>query len=79
MASGDAQRVWFPEMLEALEARGSASWSWDEMLGFVFSVAGLLARCPGLGRREAELAIIRQVLGDALYQSAFEGELDGAH
>ncbi len=41
MASGDAQRVWFLEMLEALEARWSASWSWDEMVGFCVEMTAL--------------------------------------
>ena len=34
MASGDAQRVWFPEMLDELERKWSASVSWEELAGF---------------------------------------------
>jgi hypothetical protein len=34
MASGDAQRVWFPEMLEALVAAWSASMAWEELADF---------------------------------------------
>ena len=34
MAAGDAQRVWFPEMLDDLRAAWSASMSWDELAGF---------------------------------------------
>jgi hypothetical protein len=32
MASGDAQRVWFPEMLDELRRRWSASLTWDEVV-----------------------------------------------
>ena len=31
MASGDAQRVWFPEMLDELERAWPASVSWEEL------------------------------------------------
>lgn len=34
MAAGDAQRVWFPEMLDDLRATWSASMTWDELAGF---------------------------------------------
>ena len=34
MPSGDAQRVWFPEMLEELKTSWSESMSWDELAGF---------------------------------------------
>lgn len=34
MASGDAQRVWFPEMLDELERAWSASVSWEELSHF---------------------------------------------
>jgi hypothetical protein len=34
MAAGDAQRVWFPEMLEALARTWSASMTWDELADF---------------------------------------------
>jgi hypothetical protein len=35
MASGDAQRVWFPEMLDELERKwSSASVSWEELADF---------------------------------------------
>ncbi len=32
MAPGDAQRVWFPEMLEVLTAAWSPSTTWDELI-----------------------------------------------
>jgi hypothetical protein len=32
MAPGDAQRVWFPEMLEVLTATWSTSTTWDELI-----------------------------------------------
>src|SRR5205085_12002356 len=32
MASGDAQRVWFPEMLDELRRRWSASLTWGEVV-----------------------------------------------
>ncbi len=32
MPSGDAQRVWFPEMLEALTAAWSPSTTWDDLV-----------------------------------------------
>ena len=34
MASGDALRVWFPEMLEELERTWSPSVSWEELVRF---------------------------------------------
>jgi len=34
MPSGDAQRVWFPEMLEVLKTAWSSSMSWDELADF---------------------------------------------
>ena len=34
MPSGDAQRVWFPEMLEELKTSWSESMSWYELAGF---------------------------------------------
>ena len=34
MASGDSQRVWFPEMLGELERTWSASVSWEELADF---------------------------------------------
>ena len=34
MASGDALRVWFPEMLDELERKWSASVSWEELVDF---------------------------------------------
>jgi hypothetical protein len=35
MASGDAQRAWFPEMIEALRARWYRGISWEEVSAFV--------------------------------------------
>jgi hypothetical protein len=32
MASGDAQRVWFPEMVDELRRRWSISLTWDEVV-----------------------------------------------
>lgn len=34
MPSGDAQRVWFPEMFEELKSAWSSSISWDELTAF---------------------------------------------
>ena len=34
MPAGDAQRVWFPEMLEELKASWSEAMSWDELADF---------------------------------------------
>ncbi len=31
MASGDAQRAWFPEMLDALKARWSRDMAWEDL------------------------------------------------
>ncbi len=36
MAAGDAQRVWFPEMLDELERTWSASVSWEELADFCY-------------------------------------------
>jgi hypothetical protein len=62
MASGDAQRVWFPEMLDDLQAYWSASRTWDELAGFcqrmtdkrrtIRKARGILpprSRCPQCG------------------------------
>ena len=62
MASGDAQRVWFREMLDELERTWSASVSWEELTDFCHSMTetrrdiresrGIeppLTRCPGCG------------------------------
>jgi hypothetical protein len=32
MASGDANRIWFPEIISLLKNRWNASMSWDEMI-----------------------------------------------
>ncbi len=34
MPAGDAQRVWFPEMLEELKASWSKTMSWDDLADF---------------------------------------------
>ena len=34
MPAGDAQRVWFPEMLEELKASWSKTMSWEELTDF---------------------------------------------
>jgi hypothetical protein len=34
MAAGDVQRVWFPEMLEALASTWSVSMTWEELADF---------------------------------------------
>ncbi len=34
MASGDAQRVWFPEMLEELRRMWSQAMAWDDLAKF---------------------------------------------
>lgn len=35
------------------------------------SILGVMARCPELTYRQAMLAIVRQSLGDALFEAAF--------
>lgn len=37
------------------------------------SIDGVQARCPGLTRRQAELEVIRRVLGDELFEAAYGG------
>ena len=62
MASGDALRVWFPEMLEELERTWSPSVSWEELVRFcgrmtekrerireARGIAPPRMRCPGCG------------------------------
>ena len=39
MPAGDAQRVWFPAMIEELKTSWSETMSWNEL-------ADLCARCP---------------------------------
>ena len=34
MASGDAQRVWFPEMIEKIKSQWSLSMTWDDLIEF---------------------------------------------
>ena len=34
MPSGDAQRVWFPEMLEELRSTWSSAMTWEELADF---------------------------------------------
>ncbi len=40
------------------------------------SIAGLMARCPQLSRREAHLKVVRMSLGDALFDEAFGSASD---
>ena len=62
MASGDAQRVWFPEMLDELERTWSATVSWEELADFCHrmtekrkdirqsgAIEPPLTRCPRCG------------------------------
>jgi hypothetical protein len=42
------------------------------------SIAGLMARCPELSHREAQLRVVRGALGDALFNEAFGADTDGA-
>ena len=41
------------------------------------SISGLLARCPELSRREAQLSVVRVSLGEALFNEAFGMGADG--
>ncbi len=63
MPPGDAQRVWFPEMIEALRKVWSRTTTWEELADFchrmtalrteIRSVKGIrppLMRCPRCGR-----------------------------
>ena len=63
MPSGDAQRVWFPEMLEALRSTWSKEMTWVELVDFCRRMTerrkairhsrGIRppkTRCPGCGR-----------------------------
>ena len=34
MASGDAQRVWFPEMIEKIKTQWSSSMTWENLIEF---------------------------------------------
>lgn len=42
MAAGDAQRTWFPEMVEVLRARWQPSLSWDELIALCDDLDALL-------------------------------------
>lgn len=37
------------------------------------AIAGAMAREPGIGREQARLRVLRQVLGDALFEAAYGG------
>ena len=43
MPSDDAQRVWFPEMLEELKTAWLSSMSWDELSDFCARMTGIVA------------------------------------
>lgn len=78
MPSGDAQRVWFPEMLDDLRATWSPSMSWPEVVVFcrqmtdkrrvireVLGIRGPRFRCPRCGTtsRSNELRVsVRSLL-----------------
>ena len=34
MAAGDAQRVWFPEMIEKIKSQWSSSMTWEDLIEF---------------------------------------------
>ena len=78
MASGDAHRVWFPEMLEELGSTWSASMTWEELADFCHRMTekrkdiresrGIeppLTRCPRCGavsRSDTSAVSIRSAL-----------------
>jgi hypothetical protein len=35
------------------------------------SISGVMGRCPHLSRRQAQLEVVRRVLGDATFKEAF--------
>lgn len=44
MAAGDAQRTWFPELIELLRARWQPSLSWDALIALCDDLDALLQR-----------------------------------
>ena len=44
MPSGDAQRAWFPEMLEELQQYWSAGVSWDDLVTFCSRMTAVRAK-----------------------------------
>lgn len=78
MPSGDAQRVWFPEMLEVLTAEWSPSTTWDELVDLCGRLTDLrtdlrqsrgiqapLTRCPkcgGVSRGDIKGVSVRSAL-----------------
>ncbi len=52
MPAGDAQRVWFPEMLEELEAIWSSAMTWEELADF----------CARMTKMRHEIRRMRNIL-----------------
>lgn len=42
------------------------------------SISGVMARCPHLTRRQAQMEVIRRVLGDVMFNEAFGEHLHGS-
>jgi hypothetical protein len=40
------------------------------------AIAGVMAREPGISREQARLRVLRQVLGDALFEAAYGGRTE---
>lgn len=53
MPSGDAQRAWFPEMLEELEKKWNPAMSWDECANL----------CKAMTRRRTAIRKKRKITG----------------
>ena len=53
MPSGDAQRAWFPEMLEELKEKWSPAMSWDECVNL----------CKAMTRRRTAIRKKRRITG----------------
>ena len=90
MPAGDAQRVWFPEMLEELKASWSKTMSWDELSDFCArmsekskqirrerGIMDAMMRCPKCGKRTRS-SVSNVSIRSALFALKKDGLLDEA-
>jgi len=90
MPAGDAQRVWFPEMLEELKASWSKTMSWEELTDFCArmsekrkqirlerGIQPTMMWCPKCGKRTRS-SVSNVSIRSALFALKKDGLLDEA-
>ena len=90
MPAGDAQRVWFPEMLEELKASWSKTMSWDDLADFCArmsekrkqirrerGIQPTMMWCPKCGKRTSS-SVSNVSIRSALFALKKDGRLDEA-